>query len=141
MINCHMANQIQFQKVGNDIPRTPGKTQDLSLFPGKKRQVPSLPPPQPFPILTIPSRINTISISFPPPGTELQLDNFCSCGRCRPAVNNPMLGCPPAPARAGSSFCFTSALSGWWDRRRKFTRKTVPRAKELLPWTRPDRMY
>lgn len=68
MINCHMANQIQFQKVGNDIPRTPGKTQDLSLFPGKKRQVPSLQPPQPFPILTIPNRINTISILFPPPG-------------------------------------------------------------------------
>lgn len=36
MINCHMDNQIQFQKVGNDIPRTPGKTQNLPLFPGRK---------------------------------------------------------------------------------------------------------
>lgn len=43
MINCHMDNQIQFQKVGNDIPRTPGKKQDLSLFAGRKGR--SLPQP------------------------------------------------------------------------------------------------
>lgn len=43
MINCHMDNQIQFQKVGNDIPRTPGKTRDLSLFEGRKGR--SLPQP------------------------------------------------------------------------------------------------
>lgn len=36
MINCHMDNQIQFQKVANDIPRTPGKTRNPSLFPGRK---------------------------------------------------------------------------------------------------------
>lgn len=36
MINCHMDNQIQFPKVGNDTPRTPGRTRDRSLFPGRK---------------------------------------------------------------------------------------------------------
>jgi hypothetical protein len=43
MINCHIDNQIQFQKVGNDIPRTPGKIQGTPLFTGRKGR--SIPQP------------------------------------------------------------------------------------------------
>lgn len=44
MINCHMDNQIQFQKVGNDTPRTPGKMQGMPLF--ERRNGRSFPQPR-----------------------------------------------------------------------------------------------
>lgn len=36
-----MDNQIQFQKVGDDSPRTPGKKEGSPLLQEKKKKVPS----------------------------------------------------------------------------------------------------
>lgn len=95
MINCHMHNQIQFPKVGNDKPRTRGrnsifvhqeeeKKEEIKIRKGRSLAQ----PPSPFLILTIANRINTIRILFAPRGTELQLYNFCSCRAPSPAVSN-----------------------------------------------------
>lgn len=48
MINCHMDNQIQFQKVGDDSPRTPGKEEGSPLLQAKKEEEEKKNIPGPF---------------------------------------------------------------------------------------------